>query len=616
MSNLIHSNSGTAQPIRCAIYARYSSDVQKSTSIEDQVRNCREFAEQMGWVVLPEYIRSDEGISGAALDTRPAMLSLRDDAKKLPRPFDYILVDSTSRFGRELSDTLKLTKILKFHDVNLYFVTQRLDTKERYARKLQMVYGMQDEDFLEAHRENVHRGMRGIALKGYHTGGTHYGYKRILIYHLTDKDEHGRPAVDHVELEVDPLQAEIVLEIFTLRGQGYSLRDIAKHLNRKPIRGPRGRTWGTSTIKRIIKDELYRGIKKWDKKKNEMDPESYAMRRKPNPEIGWATTSLPKLRIISEELWEKVQEVNRNAKRFRRQLGGENRTANSRTYLFSGSLKCGLCLGSIGIIGGGSAGSRRTRYGCRAHRSQDTCTNDVTIRLDRLEDQLMGAILEKLQPSAIEQYLRTCQTRIEDYLAKESKAEKPDEQALRKRLDQLEKEQSNVAAAIASVGAVDPLLKELDRIETDKKEVKADLARANGPTPSGISFEEFRKFVWRASTDLDSILRGDRILAKAAIKRVARQLVLTPIDTAEGRFFEVSGDIDLFAGTSGVLLGTAVDRNAKQYTSLLSLTGIQLDPDKPAETSVTGGNGSEILAFPPPTSPVVESTGAEVPRAA
>lgn len=132
MSNLTHNNSGTAQPTRCAIYARFSSDKQKDTSIDDQVRNCRDFADQMGWVVLPEYIRSDEGISGAALETRPALLSLRDDAKSDPHPFDYILVDSTSRFGRELSDTLKLTKILKFHDVNLYFVTQRLDTKVEF----------------------------------------------------------------------------------------------------------------------------------------------------------------------------------------------------------------------------------------------------------------------------------------------------------------------------------------------------------------------------------------------------------------------------------------------------------------------------------------------------
>lgn len=32
--------------IRCATYARYSSDLQRQTSVEDQVRSCRQAGEQ------------------------------------------------------------------------------------------------------------------------------------------------------------------------------------------------------------------------------------------------------------------------------------------------------------------------------------------------------------------------------------------------------------------------------------------------------------------------------------------------------------------------------------------------------------------------------------------
>jgi site-specific DNA recombinase len=53
--------------IRCATCARYSSDVQRPTSIDDQVRNCRDEAASLRWTFLAEYVRSDEGISGGTV---------------------------------------------------------------------------------------------------------------------------------------------------------------------------------------------------------------------------------------------------------------------------------------------------------------------------------------------------------------------------------------------------------------------------------------------------------------------------------------------------------------------------------------------------------------------
>jgi site-specific DNA recombinase len=46
-----------------AIYARYSSDLQREASIEDQNRICRERAAKEGWSIYQEY--SDSGISAA-----------------------------------------------------------------------------------------------------------------------------------------------------------------------------------------------------------------------------------------------------------------------------------------------------------------------------------------------------------------------------------------------------------------------------------------------------------------------------------------------------------------------------------------------------------------------
>src|SRR5262249_12634622 len=44
-----------ANPMRAAIYARYSTDLQREASIEDQVRICRQRIEQEGWQLIATY---------------------------------------------------------------------------------------------------------------------------------------------------------------------------------------------------------------------------------------------------------------------------------------------------------------------------------------------------------------------------------------------------------------------------------------------------------------------------------------------------------------------------------------------------------------------------------
>jgi len=51
--------------MRAVIYARYSSDMQSATSVDDQVRECRKRAEADGHAVIN--IFSDHAISGSSL---------------------------------------------------------------------------------------------------------------------------------------------------------------------------------------------------------------------------------------------------------------------------------------------------------------------------------------------------------------------------------------------------------------------------------------------------------------------------------------------------------------------------------------------------------------------
>lgn len=117
----------------------------------------------------------------------------------------------------------------------------------------------------------------------------------------------------------------------------------------------------------------------------------------------WIKVEVPDLRIVSDELWERVQQVNRHMrdKLYGTRLGGLNRSAQSRTYIFSGIMHCGLCGGKFAVIIGGDPS--KVRYGCKNHRFRVACSNRLTIKWQPLEQQLLAAISNNLLDPRLEQ---------------------------------------------------------------------------------------------------------------------------------------------------------------------------------------------------------------------
>lgn len=104
----------TSGPKRCALYARYSASIQDPCSIDDQIRDSRDAVAQKGWLVLDEFICSDEAKYGWSLAGRDGLERLLEFARQKPKPFDVIVIDDTSRFGRNLSITLPICDELAY----------------------------------------------------------------------------------------------------------------------------------------------------------------------------------------------------------------------------------------------------------------------------------------------------------------------------------------------------------------------------------------------------------------------------------------------------------------------------------------------------------------------
>ena len=82
-----------------AIYARYSTDMQREASIEDQVRLCAERAEVDGLSIVETY--TDRATSGATL-LRSGIQALLADAQK--GHFDILIAEALDRLSRDQKD--------------------------------------------------------------------------------------------------------------------------------------------------------------------------------------------------------------------------------------------------------------------------------------------------------------------------------------------------------------------------------------------------------------------------------------------------------------------------------------------------------------------------------
>ena len=573
---------------RCAVYARYSSEAQRKTSIEDQIRNCRVAAEKNGWVILEQYIRSDSELTGRTLVGRDGLAELIRLATTKPRPFDLILVDDTSRFGRYLPDVLRECDRLAHYGVSLYFVSDRLDSRDEAFRFAYIIKGIGDEQYVRGLSQKVHRGQEGAIRRGYTAGGICYGYRNESI---PDPEHGGRGATVRllgVEREIILEEAEIIRHIMELRATGLGYGTICKRVRAEGLPAPerkyKGKTerrWYPSAIREICQNEIYHGVRIWNRTQMVFNSADGKRTKRDRPQSEWVQVEVPHLRIISEELWEKVNEVNQRMrdKTYGRRQGGMTRTESSRTYLFSGLMRCGVCGGPFTVVGGKPP---LVSYGCRNHRYRLSCDVRVTIKRERLEQQLIAAIAANLQRPELEEelirefsaHLKT-HLEIEEKLAREAEMNSPQLEAER---SELVRKAGHLVDAIASHGISSFLSAQLETVESRLGEVERLLTAKPTTKLPTFTDDQIREFLRQERQNFSDALAGDPALAKQEFQKRIKKLIITPKETPDGTVLEVTGDVELFRGED-VMLEVSLEGIAEHYINpTIFLTGVVLDP--------------------------------------
>jgi DNA invertase Pin-like site-specific DNA recombinase len=143
--------------MQAGIYARYSSDLQRPASIEDQLRGCRAEVERRGWSLARVF--QDSEVVGT-VTRRPGYQALLEAAKT--KQIDVVVVDELSRLTRDDEERARLRKRLQFWGVHLRTL-DGIDTvaSPQSAAPMMLVKALVNEAELEANAHRSHRGLAG-----------------------------------------------------------------------------------------------------------------------------------------------------------------------------------------------------------------------------------------------------------------------------------------------------------------------------------------------------------------------------------------------------------------------------------------------------------------------
>jgi site-specific DNA recombinase len=514
---------------RIAVYARYSSDRQSETSIEDQIARCTRWIVERGGAVDPALVFTDYAVSAASL-ARPGWEFL--ERRIADGGIDVIVVESLDRVSRKVADTAHLLERLRFKKVQLVGVADATDTSSSSALVHTTIKGLFGEMFLADLADKTRRGMEGRARAGMATGGLPFGY----VARETDRGH---------AIEIDPVAAAVVRRIFRMHLDGSSRATIASTLNDEAAPAPRSSrrdrgkpaSWQHTTIGSLLANETYAGRWVWNKRHWIKVPGTNRRIARPRPEHEWIVQERPDLAIVDLPTWSAANvKLRESAETYRQLTPSERRGTGRRAYLLSGILRCGACGALMAIHGGGTSG--RHYYRCSAASSRGTCSSRRCAR----EEDVRTTFLETLRAHLTSpELLADVRAAIVEVLAEESQGASAQRGDRLARIARAEVRVRRLVDAVADGAspAIAAKLRELEAEIRDQRSALAELDSLERATETLPSVDE----MLAGALDLDAVVRAG-IDMPAARERLRAVLADGSIRmTAEGSTWVLTADV-------------------------------------------------------------------------
>lgn len=335
------------------LYCRYSSHSQREVSIDQQIKECRVFAERNGIEIVKIY--DDRAMTGTN-DRRPKFQQMLSEAEKMQ--YQYVIVYSLDRFARDRYDSAVYKRQLKQHGKKVLSATENISDDPTGILMESLLEGLAEYYSKELSRK-IRRGMDDNAEKCLANGSLPYGYRR---------GADGKYAIV-------PEEAQVIQEIFRRTFAGEMLSSIYGSLNDRGLRTRKGKLWNKSSFNSILSNIRYTGV--------------YVYKDV------YVPGGIPQ--IIEKEMFDAVQHVLRTKKNPR--LSAEapiKRRRENGVYLLTGKIFCGKCKSPmVGISGTSKSGAMHYYYVCKKHRTEKTCDMKSQQR-DGIEREVAKAIKDNI----------------------------------------------------------------------------------------------------------------------------------------------------------------------------------------------------------------------------
>ena len=354
--------------MKIAAYCRVSTEKEAQIdSLEKQIEFFNEFTKKNGYELYKLY--ADEGISGKQIKHRKQFQQMMIDAKA--KKFDKVVVKDVSRFARNTVDLLQSVRELKSYGVQVDFLNNG-EVMEGGSEFILTILGAMAQQESANMSKRVKFGKDITAKKG-RVPNLVFGYDKIPDERYT--------------LKINEEEAKIVKEIFeSYVYKGIGTTKIAWNLNDRGIRTKKTKSkWVQTSIVRMLKNPIYTG--RVTNKKSEVT-DFITGTRKELPEEEWIIVEKPEMRIISDELFNRAQEL-------LEQRSNEFKLNNKREkteYVFSTLIYCKHCGYSFRRIKRKytADGPEYIRWVCSGRNSMGVnhCPNTTVID----EEELLNAI--------------------------------------------------------------------------------------------------------------------------------------------------------------------------------------------------------------------------------
>jgi DNA invertase Pin-like site-specific DNA recombinase len=360
-----------------ALYARVSTtrQAENELSIPDQLRQMRDWCKAQGLAVAAEYVGPG---SSATDDRRPEFQRLIADATRLPSPYDAIIVHSHSRLFRDLYMSLTYERVLNKAGTKIISITQPT-SDDPMGAVMRSFMSVMDQYASQENSKHTLRAMQENARQGYWNGSQPpYGFRAV------ETDAIGNRGRKKRRLEIHPVEAEIVRQIYTLYLSGHDgrplgMKGIAEYLNTRG-KTMRERAWRVQKVNRILSDPAYSGRLYFNRR------DSKTLRLKPESE--WITVEVPA--IISAAIFERVE---KRRPQFDPKMHPPKALASPAPL--TGLLKCGHCGAGMAQAPGKSGKYRYYKCTTRLSKGISRCDSRNLPR-EKTDEAVLTAMAERI----------------------------------------------------------------------------------------------------------------------------------------------------------------------------------------------------------------------------